>query len=293
MRYRHSAKLALLTALFAFFMMIWRSYTRLTHSSLSFLTPEIIPSGQPFSLILLIQTFMTSRYIAALQGLLTLILALTLLLRKAAGPKTIFMALTLLILLGAQILLGQFTQMTPLTPLMKACHLFIEVIIFTLLWWTYLDLHWRYTFFIPPTPRATVLSGLLLLALLLIISQIILGGIQQAGFLNLNLQAAYLPTTLIKVPLLHRLGAAVIGIYFLGLFLFLLKEQAFWQINLGLLFLGALQFLLSVLNIAWLTPLWVALAYQVTAMLILLILITALVKISCTSRRSRYGNWLA
>lgn len=326
MRYRHSSKLALFTAVLAFVVIVLGAYTRLTNAGLScpdwphcygYMTAphtpqQIAQAAQQYPLVPVnikkAWTEMTHRYAAGTEGMLILILAFSLLMRKAAGAKAIFTALALMSLLCVQVMLGRLTVTAQLEPVIVLGHLLTGVTILALLWWTYLDLHLRDDIFIQ-SGRSSLTPWLLWIGLFIVMAQIALGGwvsTHQAGLACIDfpyckgrllpdLQWEHLNTDLISIHMLHRFGAGITAIYLSFLSLFLLTQRAFRQIGVMILALTALQLMLGVLNIVWLRPLGIALTHQATAILLLLTLIAALVKASCALRGSRYGsnNWLA
>jgi cytochrome c oxidase assembly protein subunit 15 len=144
------------------------------------------------------------------------------------------------------------------------------------------------------------------IALIVIAAQITLGGWVSTHYAGLacvdfpycngqvmpTMQWNNLNSDLITIHMLHRIGAMMTAIY-LGLFsLHLFRLPQFRSIACVILTLLAMQITLGILNIVWLRPVWIALAHQGIAIILLLTIITALVKASFAAGKS-YGSWIS
>lgn len=250
-------------------------------------------------------TEMTHRYFAGTEGIFILILSLSILLtRKAKDFKSIVIGLGLIGLLGVQVMLGMLTVTEKLKPVIVLSHLLTGLSILSMLWWAYLDLHLHDDSFISKTsPR---LTPWIWLGFLIVATQITLGGWVSTHYAGLAcidfpycngkvmplMQWHNLNTDLITIHMLHRIGAMVTATYLSILALFLLRTPAFRSIAILILALVSLQLTLGILNIIWLRPVWIALAHHMTAIFILLTMITSLVKASLISSK-RHDSWFA
>jgi cytochrome c oxidase assembly protein subunit 15 len=323
-KYRRDARFALFASALAFLVILLGAYTRLTDAGLScpdwphcygFITAphtssQLETAAKNFPLIPInvkkAWTEMTHRYFAGTEGILIVILAFSILFtRKAHHTKGIFIAVLLLALLSTQVMLGMLTVTEKLKPLIVVGHLLNGISLLGLLWWAYLDLHLHDNFFIHKSTPAII--PWLWLALLIIIAQITLGGWVSTHYAGLAcidfpycngqvfpaLHLDKINSDLITIHMLHRIGATITATYTALLALFLLKNSSFRSIAILLLGLIALQFALGILNIIWLRPVWIALAHQMVAVILLLTMITSLVKAYFESRDYRYGSWLS
>ena len=142
-------RLALLTALLAFAVILLGGYTRLTNAGLScpdwpqcygyltapHTTQQINQALQKYPATPVntakAWTEMTHRYFAGTEGLLILILAFALRRRK--------ISLALITLLITQILLGMLTVTEQLKPVIVLAHLLTGISLLSVLWWIYLS----------------------------------------------------------------------------------------------------------------------------------------------------------
>lgn len=318
-QHQRSAKLALMTVILAFFVILLGGYTRLTDAGLScpdwpncfgYLTAPHTPAQLAEATQLYPQTAinvkkawteMTHRYFAGTEGILILILAGSILLNKKQHWKSTLIAISLIALLSVQIMLGMLTVTAQLKPVIVLSHLLTGVAILSVLWLTYLVLNLHdnfaikrnYTHFIP----------WLWIGLLIIILQITLGGwvsTHYAGLACIDLpycNGQLLPplhfqlfdTDLITIHMLHRIGAVITASYLGVLALCLLMNTSFRSIAVLILGLVALQITLGILNIIWLRPIWIAVIHQAVAIFILLTMITVLVKAYSESQDNRYA----
>lgn len=323
-KYRKSSKLALVTFLLAFVVILLGAYTRLTDAGLScpdwpncygYLTaPHTLAQLQnarelyPTSPVNIGKawTEMTHRYFAGGEGLLILLLACSMVfVRKKIDLKTTLICIGLITLLAVQVLLGMLTVTAKLKPIIVLAHLLTGLSILSLLWWTYLDLHVHEDIFLNKASAKSI--PWLWLGLLILAAQITLGGWVSTHYAGLAcidfpycngqwlpiLKWNNLQDDLITIHMLHRLGA-VVTIAYLGLLaLTLITQRSFRAIGMLMLALLALQGVLGILNIIWLRPLWIALVHHTVAIMLLLTLITALAKAYYESRHTRYDAWLA
>lgn len=323
-KYRRSAKLALFTFLLAFVVIVLGGYTRLTDAGLScpdwphcfgYFTAPHTPSQMegaaqlyPTAVINVKKawTEMTHRYFAGTEGVLVLVLALSLLLsRKAKHFKSVFIGIALISLLTIQVSLGMLTVTEKLKPIIVLSHFLTGISLLGILWWAYLDLHLHDDFFIRKSTGRIV--PWLWLGLIIIASQITLGGWVSSHYAGLAcmdfpycngkllpaIKWGNLSNDLISIHMLHRIGALITAAYLSILGLFMLTNPSFRHIGLMVLALVTLQIALGILNIIWLRPVWVAMIHQLVAILLMLIMIASLVKANFESRENRYGSWIA
>ena len=185
-------------------------------------------------------------------------------------------------------------------------HLLTGVAILSTLWWTYLDLHLHSTQWRNPADYSLRLAIALWLAFIIVLIQITLGGWVSTHYAGLacidfpycngtllpTMQWNNLNSDLITIHMLHRIGAFVTAIYVGILALRLRCNPSFKSIALCILALIALQITLGIFNIIWLRPVWIALIHQAVAIILLLTIITALVKISFMADK-QHGHWFA
>lgn len=322
-RYRSSSKFALLTFILAFVVIILGAYTRLTDAGLS--CPDwpncfgsITAPHTPAQLeaaaikypsipvdIKKAWTEMTHRYFAGTEGILILILAFSILLsQKAKDMKSTIIGLSLIILLGVQVMLGMLTVTEKLKPVIVLSHLLVGLSLLSMLWWAYLDLHLRDDGFMKKSNVR--IAPWFWLAFFLIVGQITLGGWVSTHYAGLAcidfpycngqilpaMQWNNLGGDLITIHMLHRMGAVITALYLGCLALFLLSHPSFKSMAILILALIALQITLGILNIIWLRPVWLALTHHAVAIILLLTVITSLVKASFITGK-RYDSWAA
>lgn len=321
-KYKRYSRLALLTFLLAFVVILLGAYTRLTNAGLScpdwpncygYMTAphtvqQLHAAMQKYPLLPVnvkkAWTEMTHRYFAGAEGILILIFSFSILLtRKAKDAKSVFISIALIILLLTQIMLGRLTVTANLKPMIVLAHLLTGLSILSFLWWAYLDFHPQDDSFIrgSATKIHTKLFPWLWIALIILILQITLGGLvstHNAGlacvdfpFCNGQLfppmQWNHLSQDLITIHMLHRIGALITASYIAIISVFLLFNPLLRSIATFLLALIVLQVILGILNIIWYRPIEIALAHQAIAMVLLLTLITCLVNTSWMGHR--YG----
>lgn len=307
---QNSTKLAFITALLAFVVIMLGAFTRLTDAGLScpdwphcygFITAphtvsQLADAAQKYPLLPVdiskAWTEMTHRYFAGTEGLLILVLIVGMLkTRRPTNRKTYFITAALGGLLFMQIALGMLTVTEKLRPVIVLSHLLTGLSILSVLWWAQLDLRFRDRSF----PRRHLPKQRLVwfwLALAVIAAQITLGGWVSTHYAGLacvdfpycngqvlpTLHWQQFNTDLITIHMLHRIGAAVTAIYLSLFALALLRTPALRFLASCILALLALQVTLGILNILWLRPVWLALIHHGVAVVLLLTIITTLVK---------------
>lgn len=318
LKYRQQTAVVLSTFALAFFVILLGAFTRLTDAGLScpdwpncygFITAPhtdqqligaqtLYPSA-PVN-IKKAWTEMTHRYFAGTEGVLILILSLSLLFaRKVKTIKSTGIAIALIAMVLVQIMLGMLTVTQLLKPVIVLSHLLTGLSILCTLWWVYLDLSLVSNVNIPLTANKN-LPGFLWLAFILVFAQIALGGWVSTHYAGLacvdfpycngqllpDMQWKQLGSDLISIHMLHRIGALAIAMYLMGLSLFLFANKSFRMSALIILALLALQISLGILNIVWLRPVWLALTHQAVGILLLLTVMTTLAKASYAVRNT-------
>lgn len=324
-RYRRGSMLALLAFVLAFVVIALGAYTRLTDAGLScpdwphcygYLTAPHTPTQiegaaakYPLAPINVKKawTEMTHRYFAGTEALLILCLVGSIFFtRKAKDKKALIIGLSLIGLLGIQIMLGMLTVTEKLRPVIVLSHLVTGISILSVLWWAYLDLHIRDDFF-PKDRSARHLIPWIWLGFLIVAAQITLGGWVSTHYAGLAcidfpycngtlfpaLHWDNLNGDLITIHMLHRFGAYTTGMVVALLSILLLRKPSFRYLGATMLGLVTLQITLGILNILWLRPVWIAMIHQSVAILLLLTMITALVKANVESREKPHDIWHA
>jgi cytochrome c oxidase assembly protein subunit 15 len=311
-KYRRNSLLALFTFGLAFVVISLGALTRLTNAGLScpdwpncfgFLTAphtteQIRDALQKFPSTAVdvkkAWTEMTHRYFAGTEGVLILILSFSILFtRKATDFKAKTIALSLILLLCIQIMLGMLTVTEKLKPVIVLSHLLTGISILSVLWWAYLDLHLHHDVL----PRSRIPAWIrrsLWIGFFIVFTQITLGGWVSTHYAGLacidfpycngnllpTMQWQQLNSDLITIHMLHRIGAFITAMYVCTLAFYLRRQTFFKSIATCLLILVTVQIALGIYNIIWLRPVWIALMHQAVAILLFLTLITALVKAS-------------
>ena len=320
-KYRQHSKLALFTFVLAFIVIILGAYTRLTNAGLScpdwphcygFISAphnaaQLHSAMQqyPFASINIKKawTEMTHRYFAGTEGILIFILSLSIFFSRARNSKSIFMAIILLILLGMQITLGMLTVTEKLKPVIVLSHLLTGLSILSMLWWVYLDSR-SHNGIVMPHASMRVLPGLWF-GLLILTIQITFGGWVSTHYAGLacvdlpycngqlfpSMQWHHLNSDLITIHMLHRIGAIITASYLSILAFFLIRIAALRTIAVLIFTFVLAQITLGILNIVWLRPISIAMLHQAVAILLLLTIIAALVKVS-SLMVSRHDAWI-
>lgn len=319
---RRGARLALITCLLAFTVIMLGAYTRLTDAGLScpdwphcygyLIAPhtssQIADAAQRYPGAPVdtkkAWTEMTHRYFAGTEGILILLLAYSFwryrptphFQRKNNLP---FIALTLTTLLAVQILLGMLTVTEKLKPVIVLSHLITGLSILSVLWWAYLDLIWQnHRMPIHARVRAKTVRWVAL-GLMIVILQITLGGWTSSHYAGLAcvdfpycngtlIPAMHwnaLNSDLVTIHMLHRFGAFITGIYLFGLSIYLSQQRLFKVNAIKILILVSLQIIFGILTLYWLRPIWLALLHHMTAILLLLTMIATLVKAHYVARK--------
>ncbi len=249
---------------------------------------------------------MIHRYAAATLVLLSFAAVVLILHQRKLPHQPVLLATLLLMLLFWQGLLGKWTVTLHLHPLVVMSHLLGGLALLSVLWWLVLRLK---PFHIPPcTSQEEKLRPWAILGLLFIILQISLGGWTSANYaafvcpdfpmcqeqwwppmnfsagfhLSFHAQQNYEGGVLstparTAIQMSHRLGALITTSYlsFLIYKLFCTRQGSLLRrIGLILLLLLTLQISLGVLNVLWALPLWIAMAHNAVAALLLLTLIS-------------------
>ncbi len=322
-KYQQSSKLALFTFILAFVVILLGAYTRLTDAGLScpdwpncygYLTAPHTPTqlqqaAQTYPLIPVnvkkAWTEMTHRYFAGTEGILILTLSFSMFFkRKMKDIKSSIIAIALVGLLCVQVMLGMLTVTEKLKPIIVLSHLLTGISILSVLWWACLDLYFRGGDSLRARNTPARITPWLWLAFAIVSIQITLGGWVSTHYAGLACvdfpycKGQILPTMqwnnlngdLITIHMLHRIGAVMTATY-ITIFAISLFRYPHFRFTGGLLIgLVALQITLGILNIAWLRPVWIALAHQTVAIILLLTIIAFLVKASFTME-NRYGSW--
>lgn len=316
-KYRRNATLTLFATGLALVVILLGAYTRLTNAGLScpdwpncfgnvtapYTASQLQNAAANFPNtdinVKKAWTEMVHRYFAGSEGILILIIASTILFsRQSTDWKAKLIAIGLIGLLCIQVLLGMLTVTEKLKPVIVLSHLLTGLSILSMLWWTYLDLHFHHDFLIKKS-RARI-KPWLWIGFAIVAIQITLGGWVSTHYAGLacidfpycngqvlpQLHWDQLNSDLITIHMLHRIGAMITAVYLCILALRLHANASFKTISKVILLLIAAQLSLGILNIIWLRPVWIALPHQLIAILLLLTMITALVKASLESRES-------
>ena len=310
-KYRHPAKLALITSVLAFVVILLGAYTRLTDAGLScpdwphcygyltapHTTSQLQSAALNYPLIPVnvkkAWTEMTHRYFAGSEGILILILSFSMFFsRKANDAKAMIIGTILIGLLTIQVTLGMLTVTEKLKPVIVLSHLLTGLSLLSVLWWAYLEIQ-RKSDTILASVKTTRAHRLLLWgALFVIAAQITLGGWVSTHYAGLacidlpfcngkllpTMQWANVNSDLITIHMMHRIGAMITAVYLSFIAVYLFNKPTFRVIAILLFSLLTLQLTLGILNILWLRPVWLALMHHCVAILILLTIITSLVK---------------
>lgn len=320
-RTRVSASLVLFAACLAFIVVTLGAYTRITDAGLGcpdwpgcykHLTApgsasqiQQVAVNFPGATVHVVKawTEMIHRYVAGTLALLVLVIAFQAYKRRNVIGQPVFVPFLLVALIIFQVLLGMWTVTMRLAPEVVMGHLLGGMAILALLWWLYLKLR-------EPLRRGTVslsqLKPWALLALVVIILQIALGGWTSANYASLicpgfpactpeaffpqaDFQGAFhpfqnmthlqplSPSALITIQMTHRIGAMFTGLYlgFLALLLITAgKIASLRKLGVIILLLLIIQISLGVLNVMWLLPLPIAVAHNTVAALLLLSIVT-------------------
>jgi cytochrome c oxidase assembly protein subunit 15 len=247
---------------------------------------------------------MVHRYAAGTVGVLILVLtAMAVVWRRERAVSVPFM-LSLLAILVAQAALGMLTVTWQLKPLIVTAHLLFGFTTLSLLWWLVLTLRWRARGPpILPTRTLNGTRGLALLALVVLVLQIALGGWTSSNYaatacpdfptcqgswwpqadfraayvlwrgLGVNYEGGVLDNAArVAIQVTHRCGAVIASLLLLLAALAALRERAerTRQAAFCLLLLLALQLVIGASMVLRGFPLWLATAHNAGAALLLL-----------------------
>lgn len=305
-------QLTLITCLLALVVIVLGAYTRLTdaglgcpdwpgcygHWTVPAETHAIQTAEQQYQQTIEPQkawTEMTHRYIAGTLGLCIFAMAIVSLRQRRQTGNIHRLPWVMAGLVIFQALLGMWTVTLKLMPVIILLHLLGGFTLLSLLWWYFLTQK-RLTTRAPARLWVWTMIGIGLL-----LGQIILGGLTSAHYAALicpdfpYCQGSLLPTihimsvfdwydiarepgSLISIHMVHRLGALVVTLYWLGLAGYLIwqKEHLLRKNGLIIVALLATQVTLGILNIVWLLPLVTAVSHNLVAALLLLSTVTLL-----------------
>ena len=239
---------------------------------------------------------MFHRYIAGGLGLVILAIAVTAWLRRRELQQSPLLATSLVVLVAFQAALGMWTVTMLLKPVIVTLHLLGGLATLAMLAWLGL----RQEKFQPASPAAVRLRPWALLALLIVIAQIILGGwvstnyaalacidfptchgvwlpemdfrhgfqlVRELGMTAAGTHLSYDAITAIHWT--HRVGAVVTFVYVGGFALALLRNPGLFRYGAALLGVLLLQVALGIANVVAGLPLAVAAAHNAGAAILL------------------------
>ncbi len=265
---------------------------------------------------------MVHRYVAGTLGLLVLAIVIMVMRKIPKARQSIGLPLLLLATITFQALLGMWTVTLLLSPLIVSAHLLGGFTTLSLLWWLFLNQQQN-------KPQATLSSAFSssgastgfkvasLIALLLVIIQVLLGGWTSSNYAALacgtefpTCASSWWPTmdylngfdlthkpgvnyefgvldspARTAIHYTHRIGALVVFTY-LSIFSFILLKRSPQLKTLGILLLLVLsaQVILGAMNVILALPLSVSVLHNLVATLLLLTVLTinhrAFVKVS-------------
>ena len=222
------------------------------------------------------QTEMGHRYLAGLLGVLMISVAvLCVMTARTAGFEYLIFASLLFLLLIYQVFLGMWTVTLKLSPWIVMQHLLVGMTILSLLWLIYLCS--RQTHHAVAKINFTRTFRLLAaFSLIMLVLQVILGVWTSSHYVGL-LYAG--------VSAVHRWGALIVGCALFSLFLSIQiqyrSDRVLSKISWYLLFFLCVQILLGALNVIFQLPLFLAIAHNLIASMILLIMVTINYYINC------------
>lgn len=260
---------------------------------------------------------MAHRYFAGSLGLLIFILAIWGIARKKQRPEQPVKSLILLVMLVIfQAVLGMWTVTWLVQPLVVSAHLMGGMIITALLWYVTLASNPQQPIAIP---SAACFKPWAILALFIVIGQIFLGAWTSTHYaaiicstfpdcygsffpplhlkqafnftqtIGINYEGGVLDTaSRITIQMMHRYGALITTLVVGILALRLIWSKKTTQLhNLGIILLIVLciQIVLGIVNVLWLLPLYVAIAHNGMAAILLLTVVTLLYKLYRKSPR--------
>ena len=246
---------------------------------------------------------MVHRYVAGTLGLVILLILALVVKRKYRHTQSVILPILLVLTVVFQALLGMWTVTLLLSPVVVSAHLIGGFTTLSMIWWLLLNQ------LNPPdyanhSVKKTGLKFLALLGLLLIVTQIILGGWTSTNYAALACGTDF-PTCakqwwpamdftngfdishsagtnyefgILEAPartaiqMTHRIGALVVFIYFLvlGVKFIRLPLGRYKKLGIALLILLLTQVSLGILNIVLGLPIGIAVAHNLVAALLLL-----------------------
>jgi cytochrome c oxidase assembly protein subunit 15 len=252
---------------------------------------------------------MIHRYFAGTLGLLVLALAIIAIKRRNRPHQQLVVPIFLVGLIIFQALLGMWTVTIKLNPTIVMSHLLGGLATLSLLWWV--TLRQGHLFAVDlqtiPTQSLTRLKTLALVGLLLVVLQIMLGGWTSANYAALSCpdfptcQGQWLPPTDFKeaftmwrgaeqnfeggvlendarvtIHLMHRIFAVLVLLYLGVLSLMMILKPALNSLKMAgviILFVLLMQIGLGISNVLFSLPLYVAVAHNGVAAILLLSLV--------------------
>ena len=240
---------------------------------------------------------MVHRYAAGILGILVLVLAIVAWRRRSDPEQPVALPIGLLVLIIAQATLGAWTVTMLLKPAIVTLHLAGGMLTFSLLMWLYFKTR-------PVKPVNTLeqrrLRVPLTIALFVLIGQILLGGWVSTNYAALSCpdfptcMGQWWPDTdfregftlwrgigvdfeggildqnaRVAIHMAHRVGALVVIAVFGWLFFKLFRTEGVFEGSLVLAGLLTTQITLGILNVVLGLPLWIAVAHNGVAALLL------------------------
>ena len=256
---------------------------------------------------------MLHRYAAGTLGLCILLIVFITLKYKKQLKQSLGLPFALLTTVTFQALLGMWTVTQLLTPTIVTAHLVGGFLTLSLLWWLWLNQKnassHQHTLTRLSPEKLKKLSQYSVIALILLIIQILLGGWTSTNYaalacgtsfpdcadglwtfanldfingFNLTWEAGVNYEFGIKdsaarmtIHFTHRIGALIVFIYFIALVIHIIRNRikALTMLTHPLLFLLVIQIVLGISNVVFVLPMSVAVAHNMVALLLLLIVI--------------------
>lgn len=327
------SKLILITMLLAFVVIVLGAYTRLSDAGLGCpdwpgcygvllgvpdTEADIAQANSEFERAVEVGKAwkeMIHRYFAGTLGILVLIISLILFRKDSAGERHIVFGVVLASLLIFQALLGMWTVTWQLKPIAVMGHLLGGFAVFTLLGW-----QWLRTLSFPQLENIRLPAGILglaMLAILVLVAQIALGGwvssnyaalacvdfptCQKQWWPEMNFKEAFIlwrglgvdyefgileHPARVAIHVTHRIGAlvtaCVILFYALRLWHYASDSSTLRKISGFVLVLLAAQIILGVLNVVMHLPLLNAVLHNAVALILLFSLVSSAYMVKCT-----------
>lgn len=248
---------------------------------------------------------MIHRYLAGLLGLAILLMAYAAYKRRRDPAQQVLIPLMLVLLVVFQALLGMWTVTLLLKPLVVVAHLLGGLITAALCWWVFLrhgSAHSAKAW--PPARRLKLPRRLAAIAIVVLLIQIALGGWTSANYAalacvdfplcqgqlwpDMAFKEGFLPwrgvgqsyeggvlaaDARVAIHVMHRVGALVTFLYLGLVALYLMRSRLSRGLSSAAgvtLTLLVAQVSLGIANVMLYLPLWVAVAHNATAALLLL-----------------------